>query len=477
MKRLEADVLVVGAGSAGLSAALTASSGGANVIIMEKLPMPGGYSLMAEGLFAAESDFQRREYIGATKEEAFKNHMNASHWRPNGRLIRAFIDKSADTIDWLMNLGVNFAKVTTMWPGGPRTWHLMEGGGKKLIDTFCAKLLEKKVRLLLGTPAKQVIFDENNNISAVIGMDKDGNEVRVDTRVVIIAGGGYANSNEMLSEYSDMKFKPQSIIPMQQTGDHIKMAWEAGAERDSLGVYMAIPSIVGESPTSHLWAAAVQPFLWVNQLGERFCDESISFIFPIAANALAQQKDGVMYTIFDENSKRLLIEEGVDVCLGIFIPVATRLVNLDNAIEKGVSEGKAFVANSLNELAAKIGVSKDNLNNSVEEMNQAFEDNHDAIFAKDKRYLKPIKKGKYYALKCIYQVFTTLGGIKINYKTEVLNTNSEVIPGLYAIGNCAGGVYAWHYEVFTAGGALGFAVNSGRIAGENCLEFLNKKVD
>jgi fumarate reductase flavoprotein subunit len=475
MKRLETDVLVIGAGAAGLSAALTAKSGGASVIVMEKLPMPGGYSLMAEGLFAAESDIQKREYIGVTKEEAFKNHMNASHWRPNGRLIRAFIDKSADTVDWLMSLGIQFSKVTTMWPGGPRTWHLMEGGGKSLIETLAVQLQEKKVQLLLGTSAQQLILDENKHVSAVIGRDKEGNEVCIDTRTVIIAGGGYANNDEMLGEYADMEFTPHAIIPMQQTGDHIKMVWEAGAAPDSMGVFMAIPSVLGEKPTSHLWAAAVQPLLWVNQLGERFCDESISFIFPIAANALAQQKDGVMYTIFDENTKRLLVEEGIDVCLGIFVPVATKLVNLDKEIEEGAAEGKAFAAESLQELARKIDADPNILKQTVEEINQAFDNNRDTIFAKDTRYLQPVKKGKFYAVKCNYQIFTTLGGIKVNYKTEVLDKSSESIPGLYAVGNCAGGVYGWHYEVFTAGGALGFAVNSGRIAGENCLGYLKIK--
>ena len=472
MKSLDADVVVVGAGSAGLSAALTAAQGGAKVIVLEKMPMPGGYSLMAEGMFAAESIIQERDYIGVTKDQAFRNHMNAAHWYPNGRLVRAFIDKSADTIDWLMGMGIQFVKVTTMWPGGPRTWHLMDGGGKKLIETLAGNSLEKGVQLILATPAQELILDDKKRVSAVIGRDKEGNEVRVNTRAAIIAGGGYANNSEMVNEYANLGFEPQAIVPMQQTGDHIKMAWEAGAAKDGLGVFMAIPSVLGHKPTSHLWAAAVQPLLWVNELGERFCDESISFVFPIAANALAKQKNGVMYTIFDENTKRKLMEEGIDVCLGIFVPVTTKLVQLDEAIEKGIEEGSAFAAHSLKELAEKMGVPGDRLTATVDEINQAFESNQDHVFAKESRYLQPVKKGKFYAVKCNYQIFTTLGGIKINSQTEVLNENLEVIPGLYATGNCAAGMYAWHYEVFTAGGALGFAVNSGRIAAENCLEYL-----
>lgn len=474
MKNLETDVVIVGAGSAGLSAALTIASGGARVIVLEKLPMPGGYSLMSEGLFAAESIVQERDYIGVTKEQAFKNHMNATQWRPNGRLVKAFIDKSGDTIKWLMDMGIEFVKATSMWPGGARTWHLMDGGGKKLIETLSTKSQEKGAQLILATAAQKLILDENGQVSALIGLDKEENEVRINTEAVIIAGGGYVNNKEMLNKYSNLEFEPNSILPMQQTGDHIKMAWDAGAASDGLGVFMAIPSVLKESPTSHLWAAAIQPFLWINQLGERFCDETIAFMFPIAANALAKQKDGAMYTIFDENTKEKLINEGIDACLGIFVPVATKLIKLEEEIEKGVQEGKAFVANSIEELAKKIGVEPDKLKFTVNEINHAFERNHDDIFEKDSRYLQPVKKEKFYAIKSLYQIFTTLGGIKINSKTEVLNKNLKTIPGLYAIGNCAGGMYGWNYEVYTTGGALGFAVNSGRIAAENCLEFLKK---
>ncbi len=472
METLKADVVVVGAGSGGLSAALAAAQGGARVIIFEKLPMPGGYSLMAEGIFAAESIIQERDYIGVTKEEAFKNHMNSTHWCANGRLVRAFIDKSASSIDWIMKLGVNFSKVLTLWPGGPRTWHMMEGGGKALVESLARAATAKGVSIFTTTPAKKLLMDEKNRVKGIIAQDAEGNEIQVDTPVVIIAGGSYANNKEWIDKYTDLQFEPISIVPMQQTGDHIQMAWDAGAALDGMGVMMAIPAVPGERPTSHLWAAAVQPLLWINKLGERFCDESLGFYFPIAANALAKQKDGTMYTIFDENSKRMLIEHGTDVSLGVFVPVTTKLDRLDAEIQKGVDEGKAFVENSLETLAKKIDVHPKTLHKTVHEINKAFEVNEDNIFAKNHRYLHPVKKEPFYAVKCTFHIFTTLGGIKINHNTEVLNKELDVVPGLYAVGNCAGGMYGWDYDVFTTGGALGFAVNAGRIAAEKALEYI-----
>lgn len=469
METLKADVVVVGAGSSGLSAALTAARGGAEVILFEKLPMPGGYSLFAEGMFAAESIIQEQQYIGITKEEAFKNHMNSTHWCANGRLVRAFIDKSASTIEWVMQLGIKFSQVLTLWPGGPRTWHMMECGGKGFIDTLAKESTEKGVKIFYATPAKKLLMDKSNRVCGIIAQDKDGKEIQVDTKTVIIAGGSYSNNKEWIDRYIKLQFEPISMVPMQQTGDHIQMAWDVGAASDGMGVTMSIPAVPGERPTSHLWASAIQPLLWINKLGERFCDESLGFYFPIAANALAKQKDGTMYTIFDENSKRILVEHGTEVSLGVYVPVTTKLDRLKAELEKGIAEGKAFKENSLDTLAKKIDVNPKTLHKTVHEINKAFEVNEDNIFAKNHKYLHPVKKEPFYAVKCTFHIFTTLGGIKINSNTEVLDKDLKVIPGLYAVGNAAGGMYGWDYDIYTTGGALGFAVNSGRIAAENAL--------
>lgn len=474
MKDLKADIVVVGAGSAGLSAAVTAALGGAKVIVLEKLPNPGGYSLFAEGMFGAESKIQQRDYIGITREEAFRNHMESTHWSANGRLVRAFIDKSPDTIDWFMEMGIEYPRAITLWPGGPRTWHMMNGGGKKLIETLVKKAMESGVQLLTETPVLKLIMDDNNCVAGVVAMDKDGGELRIDSKTVIISAGGYANNPDMVKKYKDLPFEPTSIVPMGQTGEHIEMAWEAGAATDGMGVFMAIPAVPGERPNSHLWASAIQPLLWVNQCGERFCDESLGFYFPIAANALSKQKDGVMYTVFDESTKKRMIEEGIDSSLGIYVPVTTKLEQLDEQLEKGINEGKAFAANSLKDLAKQMGTDPAALKTTVDEINRFYEERRDGVYAKDNRYLCPVKKGKFYAVKSTYHIFTTLGGIKINHEMEVLNENLETIPGLYATGNCAGGMYGWDYDIHTTGGALGFAVNSGRIAAENGLKHIGK---
>lgn len=474
MINLKTDVVVVGSGAAGLCAALSALNGGAKVIVLEKMPILGGFTLTTHGMFAAESILQNRDFVEVTKESAFKIHMQQTHWCANGRLVRAFIDKSADSIDWLMSLGVEYTGVQTLWPGGPRTWHVMKGSGKLLIQRLADKIKEKGGQIFTETKAEKLLKDNKNRITGLTALEKNGDIIHIDTQAVVIAGGSFANNKDMVKKYCNFPFDAPAIVEMEQTGEHIKMAWEAGAAPAGMGVLMAIPRIPKEQSRSHLWAAAFQPLLWVNKLGERFCDEAISFYFPISANALAKQPDGTMFTIFDEITKKKLMEQGTDVSLGVYAPVTTKLTQLDDEIKKDTKEEKVFVADSIKKLADKLSIPSKTLQATITEYNKACDENQDRIFAKNSRYLLPVKDKKIYAIKCTFHIFATLGGIKINHNTEVLNDNFEIIPGLYAAGNCAGGIYGSNYEIFTTGGALGFAVNSGRIAGETLLTYIGK---
>lgn len=473
-KNLGADVVVIGCGSSGLVAGLTARYGGASVIIFEKMPFHGGTSQFAEGMFAVESSLQIQKNIGLTKDEAFKRHMENTHWRANARLVRAFIDKSASTIDWLQQQGVEFIEPAALFPDGPRTWHLMKGGGVALVNTLFEKSKEKGVQIYLETPVKKIEVDKKNRTFSITAEDKKGNVLRANAKAVIMSAGGFTSNKEMVQKYVEGGSFAIPVVDLAQTGGPIQMAWAIGATPEGTSVVMSIPAVPGEKPDSQLWAAGAQPYLWINQGGERFCDESIIFRFPYAGNALAKQKGGVMYSIFDEETKKYMIEKGIQYGLGVFVPVTTKLGRLDPEIQRGVKEGKAFVASSLEELATKINVSGKILKGTIDENNKICEKHHDDLFAKDSRYLRPVKKERFYAVKSTFHIFTTLGGIKINHKTEALDKDDEVIPGVYAIGNCAGGLYGETYEVLTTGGSLGFAVNSGRIAGENVLKYIGK---
>lgn len=474
---VEADVVVVGAGAAGLSAAVAAAEGGAKVVVLEKMPAVGGTTNFAEGVFAVESRLQREKNINYSRDEAFKYLMEYTHWRANARLARAFIDKSADTINWLEENGVQFKEPAANYPGGLMTWHIVDGRGKALAQALYESAKEKGVTVMLRTAGRKLIQDDAGRITGIItkGSGGKGKEVQINTKAVVIATGGYINNKEMLDKYTTFG---RDIVPVgnaQKMGEGIQMAWAAGADEfgtDVLQLYR--PGIPGEGPESHLNAPARQPYLWVNKLGDRFCDETVIFSWPYAGNALANQPGRVMYVIIDEDTKQYLIEEGIDVGVGVMVPVATKLTNLESDIERGVEKGFVFVASSVKELAGKIGADPKRLQATIDEYNRMADQRQDTLFAKNPKYIRPVRTSKFYAFKAVPFALGTLGGIKINHKTEVLNKAQEAIPGLYAAGNDAGGMYGDSYDVVLSGSTLGFAVNSGRIAGENASQYIKQ---
>jgi fumarate reductase flavoprotein subunit len=124
MQKMNTDIAIIAGGTAGLAAAAAAAESGAGVIVLEKADKTGGCGNMANGLFAVESRHQREMQLALTREEIYQHHMNYVHWKADGRLVRAYIDKSSETIDWLENLGVEFASVESHGAGNYYTWHV-----------------------------------------------------------------------------------------------------------------------------------------------------------------------------------------------------------------------------------------------------------------------------------------------------------------------------------------------------------------
>jgi fumarate reductase flavoprotein subunit len=188
-------------------------------------------------------------------------------------------------------------------------------------------------------------------------------------------------------------------------------------------------------------------------------------------------KEGYTYSIFDESIKQQMFDKGVEKYLGWDNLPGTRPVELDKmmnaALERGTTE--IFAADSVGELAEKIGVDPAVLKATVDEYNSFCEKGHDDLFAKDPKYLRPLKGPKFYAAKGYTICIGTLGGIKINHKTEVLDKEDKVIPGLYAGGFDAGGAYGDSYSIKDSSGmSSAFAINTGRIAGKNALKYIGK---
>jgi fumarate reductase flavoprotein subunit len=477
---LNTDVVVIGSGVSGLSAALTVAEAGAEAIVFEKQRSLGGSSNFFHGIFAAESDMQRTRFITYTRDEAFRNVMEYSHWRANPRLVRAVIDQSAATIEWLQKQGVEFIDAINNLLDSPRTYHVVKGGGEAVVKELATRCREKNVKIMTATPVSRIL-SEGGRIKGVLA-GENGEETRVNAGAVVIASGGYANNKDWIKKYAgfelDVNLMPVGNVD--KTGDGIRMAYELGADSEGLGtleLYRVGPTGPEFAMKSTIEYAVVQPDLWVDNRGERYCDESVGFYETSAGNASARQADGSTYSIFDSTTVKRLTENGIDKSHGIDFPPGAKVEGLDKDLDRTIASGstEVFGADSVRELAEKIKINPEKLQATIDEYNESCRKGHDALFCKDPKYLRPIEGPQFYAVRAKTVFLGTLGGIKVNERTEVLDKKGGVIPGLYAVGFDAGGMYGDSYCIREASGlSAGFAINSGRMAGSNAVKYLRK---
>jgi fumarate reductase flavoprotein subunit len=479
MIKMETDVIVVAAGVSGLAAAISAAQQGAKVIAFEKGSTTGGTGNMGMGPFGVESRLQRLKQHGPTRDEAFKIFMDYTHWRVDAQLVRAYIDKAATTIDWLEKLGVEFVEAATYFPGGAFTWHIIKPAsgqpGPMAAATMMKILTERAkelgVQILLQSPVKKILR-QGDKVVGVMAEDKSGEPIQASAKAVIVATGGFGDNPDMIKKYCGFEWgKDLSSFRIPgMAGDGIRMAWEAGAAPTEMNMEV-IYMMPGEFNPA-LGEVFRQPHLMVNLLGERFMNEAIMPNTTFTGNAIARQKNRTAYLIFDENIKNRMETVGLDE-LSIVFPF-TKAESFDALLKAHLDKGfkEIVMADSIEELAVKTGIDAEGLKRTVEEYNGYCEKGFDPVFNKKHELLRPIKAPKFYAGRFLPGAYGSLGGIKINRRTEVLTKDWKQIPGLYAAGTDACTIYGDSYVFVLPGNTMGFALNTGRIAGENAVEYM-----
>lgn len=481
MKEIECDLVVIAAGPAGLAAAIAAAEKDAQVVVLEKARTTGGASNMGMGPLGVETRIQKEMLIGITKEEAFEKFMNYTHWRVDARLVREYLYKSASTIEWLQKMGVEFVGAFKYFPSSEATWHIVkpESGevgpraASKMIKIMTEYAQELGVQFMLETPAKQ-IFKEGGRITGVLAVDNTGEEVKINCHAAIVATGGFGDNPDMIKEFTPYEYGKNMFnfrIPG-VVGDGMKMAWEVGAAKTDFNMEMAYGC-----PTTGEYSTVVQthnqPNLTVNLQGERFVNEEVMGNTTFMSNALATQKNSVGFSIIDDSIKNYYIKNGADNYNLVFH--VRDFAQYDEEMKNAQSNGDPYIfaADSIEELAAKTGINLENLKTTIAEYNAACK-SRDTLFNKNVRYLKPLKGPRYYAVAFYPGAYGSLGGIKINYKTEVVDSECEPIPGLYAAGTDACTIFGDSYVFILPGNTMGFALNSGRMAGEHAVDYLGE---
>lgn len=488
MKQLQTDVIVVAAGLSGMAAGIAAAENGAKVMIFEKSNTTGGAANMGMGPLGVGSPIQKEHMISLTAGEAFRKHMYYTHYKVDARLVRDYYFKSGETIEWLMDMGVEFLGVqrafnapeaTRAYSDGEFTWHVVkpEGGGAP--GPRCATAMTKKmterakeleVELYMETPVARIIMEDGRAVG-VIAKDRDGQEIEARAKAVILATGGFGDNPEMIKEQTGYEFGKTIFnfaIPGMK-GDGIKMAWEAGAGHApcTMELMYQLPDNMNHFI---LDGAFRQPCLWVNRNGNRFMPEDQIANTTFTGNAISSQPGYVAYSIFDSKLLKKYKKKGSDIMSHVH--PHDLFDHFDDQWERDLAEGYEPIcqADTIEELAEKAGIDLEGLIKQIEEYNEMCEAGFDEIFEKDRAYMQPIEKGPFYCCRQNVGAYGTLGGVKINHKTQVLNEEAKVIPGLYCVGTDACNIFGDSYPFILSGNSMGFCLNSGRIAGENAAE-------
>jgi fumarate reductase flavoprotein subunit len=485
---LKAELVIIGGGGTGLAAAVAAKENGAGrVILLEKRGMLGGNTAMSMGPFGVDSPTQKRAAIEFRRDEVFKIAMDWAHWKINPKIVRAFIDKSGDTIRWLEDKGLEF-KCLPLYPNqSPLTWHMPKGFGAEIVKVLASECQKLGVEVLKSTPARKILLGPNGEVAGVL-VEKNGKEFTIHTSRVIIGSGGYSGNKELLRKYCPDYRDNMKCDGVLHTGDGLLMAMEIGAATEGLGLLLLsgpqVPQSVAlkvgiestDGVPEPLMAIALEPnAVWVNKNGERFVDEGTSYHHFTSSNAVNRQPANLCYTLLDSSLVQTIAQKGLIIGQGRHTrEQRNAMPGLEKELRLKEEAGWVKIADSWDDIARWIGCAPKVLKATIDEYNAACDGGYDPIFAKDRSLLVPLRTPPYYAIRANSDFLDTIGGIKINERMEVLDKEDNPIPGLYAGGVATGGWQADTYCDILSGAASGFAFNSGRIAAENALKSIKR---
>ena len=444
---MDADVVVVGAGAAGLSAALKTAQNGHSVILLEKMGVIGGASAMAgSGTMATGSQWQKEDGYEDSAEKLVEDMMANGHQKNDRATVELFANTIGEAFDWLV--GDDGADIPYQRSGKPSRSYSGEGRGAGVCKNLSERLEAAGGTLLTNTPATELVVENG----AVVGVkaEGEGKAYTIRAKAVILASGGYGANDELVpDEYKKFVYAGHAGA----TGDALKMVEGLDADLINMDLVntqpnsMILPSGLGQYCNPGVAGAYKAGAYMVNQNGERFYNES--------ANAWdlmqAMKQNEAQYLIMDQtafdnfnagmtNSKIYSMED------------VEKWLNDDYDGQPVMKQGA-----TLAELCEKLNIPADAVEASAKAFNECAAAQTADEFGRTPAAAQS-EEGPFYALQMHIRYYASLGGLHINDSMQVLNTNQEAIPGLYAAGEVVGGLEG---DVYMGATLFGWAVASG----------------
>ena len=492
------DVVVVGAGGAGMTAAITATDAGKKVIVVESQPIAGGNSVRSTGgMNAAKTPYQDKnefkeaagvEKTLATAAEKFadnatitalaatvKSQWDAYQANPQGyfdsvelmeldtliggkgknnpELVKTLAENSAAAIEWLASIGAEVKNVGAFGGASVKRIHRPVNADGKVtaVGAYIVPILEKNlqdrnVQFLFDTTANEIIMKDGKAVG-IKATGKDGHKVTINAKSVVIATGGFGANAEMVEKYKPELKGFATTNAEGAQGQGIDMATAVGAATVDMDQIQIHPTVhIDEDGNAHLITEGVRGdgAILVNKEGKRFFDE-VQTRDKVSA-AEIQQTDGEAWLILDQK-----MVDGAAVYQGY------------------VNSGYAKTGKTIEELAKNINVDPATLAETMKNWAEIYANKVDPEFGRTSFSAEnALDQAPYYAILVKPGIHHTMGGLKINTNTEVLNEKGEVISGLFAAGEVTGGI---HGANRLGGTAVTDIIVFGQIAGENAADF------
>lgn len=435
---LDIDIIIIGAGGAGMAAAAEAHDAGKSVIVIEKMPIVGGNTIRATGgMNAAETKYQEEGLD--TKETFYNDTLKGGKEVNNPDLLHTMVDNAAESLEWLNSIGAGLTRVTLSGGATNPRIHTPEDGsavGPVVVKVLSEKLENDGVDIMLETRAKEIIVEEGA-VVGVLAEDGDGNEFKINSKAVIIATGGFGANSEMVESYREDLVGFSTTNHSGAIGDGIVLAENVGADLTDIKEIQIHPTT--DKETGYMFTEGLRGdgAILVNAEGERFTGELLTRDV-VSANIL-KETDGIAYLITNEKIK----EENA-------------------ALAKYIKGGYTVEGGTIEDLAEELSMDKETLKGTIERYGELVKKGVDEDFGKE--HLKEsLQEGPYYALKVTPGIHHTMGGVKIDKDTHVIDKEGNVIKGLYAAGEVVGGV---HGANRIGGNAVTDIIVFGRIAGK-----------
>ncbi|MEN1759928.1 flavocytochrome c [Anoxynatronum sibiricum] len=441
---LTTDVVIIGAGGAGLAAAIEAHDAGKEVIVVEQMPIIGGNTLRATGgLNAAGTSSQEAAGIEDDADVHYEDTMKGGYELNDPSLVRILADEAGPAVEWLIGLGADLSDVGRLGGSSNNRSHRPTGGapvGAHLVEVLRTSVEDRGIEIKINTKAVEIL-KEGNAVTGILVEDNKGDTYQISAKAVIVATGGFGANSDMFADYDASLTGFGSTNHPGADGVAILMAQAAGAALIDMEQIQTHPTVVPEKGYMITEAVRGNGAILINRNGERFTNEIGTR--DVVSEAMLAQEGATGFLFFDEGIRESL-----------------------SAIEGYIRQGFVTEAGSLEEMAELMDMDAAVLTATVEAYNAAVAAGNDEAFGRDDMP-RTLETAGYYLIEVGPAVHHTMGGIHISPQAEVLDESGSPIPGLFAAGEVTGGIHGGNR---LGGNALADLMVFGRIAGKSAAK-------